>query len=154
METYFASAERISENELQQEIEAVSQNPVIDGLMNVVSGLLAVLNEQRQILALNEILLEMLGIDNADEVLGLRPGEALQCVHADKPPNGCGTTEFCSSCGAAIAIVTSLGQDKPVEKNALSRLRNRGRKRICIYGFVLGLLSLAAGVYSWGEQYN
>jgi signal transduction histidine kinase len=128
METYFASAERVREDELQQEIESVSQNPVIDGLMNVVSGLLAVLNEQRQILALNETLLEMLGIDDAGKVLGLRPGEALQCVHADEPPNGCGTTEFCSSCGAAIAIVTSLGQNKPIEKKCALTVEKQGQK--------------------------
>jgi hypothetical protein len=63
--------------------------------------------------------------------LGLRPGEALQCIHANDEPAGCGTTQFCSTCGAAIAIVSSLGQDKPVEKIcALSA--NRGGKEVDI----------------------
>ncbi len=47
--------------------------------------------------------LKELGIDNAEEVLGLRLGETLHCVHAFEKPNGCGTTESCLSRGAAIA---------------------------------------------------
>ncbi len=58
----------------------------------------------------------MLGIDDLAKALGLRPGEALQCIHADDEPSGCGTTKFCSTCGAAIAIVSSLKHNKSVER--------------------------------------
>ena len=34
MDTYFAPAERASENELAAEIEIVSHNPVLDGLLH------------------------------------------------------------------------------------------------------------------------
>jgi signal transduction histidine kinase len=78
--------------------------------------LLAVLNEHRQILALNDSFLKLLGIDDPAETLGLRPGEALRCVYSSKELEGCGTTQFCSTCGAAIAIVCSLGLDEPVER--------------------------------------
>lgn len=132
MKTYFASTERASDDELRLKIEILSQNPVIDGLLDVVGGLMAVLNEHRQILALNETLLSMLGIDNAQEVLGLRPGEALQCIHANEMPGGCGTSRFCSTCGAAIAIVTSLGQDRPVEKTCALTV-NRKDKETDLY---------------------
>ena len=116
METHFAPAERSNDEQLKVEIHSVSDNPVIDGLLGAVGGLLAVLNEKRQILALNEKLLATLGITNADEVLGLRPGEAIHCIHAHDEPGGCGTSAFCSTCGAAIAIVSSLGENKPVER--------------------------------------
>lgn len=128
METYFAPAERANDIELKKEIEVVSKNPVIDGLMNVVSGFLAVLNKHRQILALNETLLDMIGIGDAEKVLGLRPGEAVRCIHAQEMPGGCGTTEFCSTCGAAIAIVTSLGQNKPMERTCAVTVDKNGKK--------------------------
>lgn len=48
--------------------------------------------------------------------MGLRLGETLQCVHAHDEPAGCGTTKFCSTCGAAIATVICMEQGKPVEK--------------------------------------
>jgi len=131
METYFAPAGRMNENELVAEIKIVSQNPLVSGLLHLIGGLLAVLDEHRQIIALNNSFLQMLGVVNPEKALGLRPGEALQCIHAHDEPAGCGTTKFCSTCGAAIAIVSSLGQDKPVEKIcALSA--NRGGKEVDI----------------------
>lgn len=125
MDTYFAPATTSSEEEFPTEIEIVNSNPIISGLLNSMNGLLAVLNEHRQVLALNDELLKMLGIDNALEVLGLRPGNILNCIHANEEPAGCGTTKFCSSCGAAIAIVSSIKQNKPVEKLcAMTCIRN------------------------------
>ncbi|MFH1842284.1 MAG: HAMP domain-containing sensor histidine kinase [bacterium] len=129
METHYAPPGRSNDNELQREVETASSNAVIDGLLTVVSGLLAVLNEHRQIVALNEQLLEMLGVGDAQEVLGLRLGEAIQCVHADKSPGGCGTTEFCSTCGAAIAIVSSLGLNKSVERTCAVSVEQNGTPR-------------------------
>lgn len=129
MDTYFAEAERANEKELIMEIEIVSRNPVMSGLLHLISGLLAILDKHRQIIAINDSFLKMLGIDDPSEALGLRPGEALQCIHAHEEPAGCGTTKFCSSCGAAIAIVSSLGQDEPVER-ICALTANRGGQTI------------------------
>ena len=117
METYFAEAERASEKELVAEIVTVNNSPVMTGLLHLISGLLLILNVHRQIVSLNSSLLKMLGIEDTSEALGLRPGEALQCIHAHEEPAGCGTTKYCSTCGAAIAIVASLSQDKPAERD-------------------------------------
>ncbi len=115
-DTYFAPAERAEADVLTHEIELVSRNPIIDCLMQTISGLFAVLDEHRQIVAVNKTMLEAIGISDAGEVFGLRPGEAISCIHAAEEPHGCGTTEYCSSCGAAIAIVASLKDDQPVER--------------------------------------
>ncbi len=73
METHFATPERATEEELKNDIERITNNSVINGLMNVVSGLFAVLNCHRQVLAVNESLLEMLGIKDIHDIIGLRP---------------------------------------------------------------------------------
>jgi signal transduction histidine kinase len=125
MDTFYATPERTDDTELAVEIEAVSQSSVVSGLLKSVAGLLAIIDENRQIVALNDSFLKLLGIDDPGATLGLRPGEALQCVHADDGPAGCGTTEYCSTCGAAISIVTSLGKDRPSERLcALSTLKD------------------------------
>ena len=116
MNSYFAPAERADEKELVEKIKFISNNSIMTGLLNLTSGMLAVLDGNRQIIALNYLLMKKLGINDPAKALGLRPGEALQCIHAHEEPGGCGTSKFCSSCGAAIAIVTSLKKDKPVEK--------------------------------------
>jgi len=125
-ETYFAPAARVSGEQLHQEI-LWAKNPVIDSLLDSVSGLLAVLNPQRQILAVNAALLESLGVQDAADVLGLRPGEAIQCIHARELPGGCGTSRFCSTCQAAIAIVTSLATKEPVDRECAIRVQRNGR---------------------------
>ncbi len=116
MDTYFAPPERASEEELAAEISFVSRNPVMTGLLHSISGLIAILNVQRQVISINDAFLRMLGVDDPSRMLGLRPGEVVQCIHAHDEPAGCGTTKFCSTCGAAIAIVTSLGEDKPAKR--------------------------------------
>lgn len=132
METYFASAERSSPEELRDELATVTNNPIIDGLLKSVSGLLAVLDEHRQILSVNDSLLEMLGLANAHDILGLRPGEAIACIHAQEDPAGCGTTKYCATCGAAIAMVTSLANDRPEERVCAATVnRNGGTMDIC-----------------------
>lgn len=129
MKTYFAPAHRLDEKALVEEINAASVNPVIDGLLNSVSGLLAVLNQYRQILAINDTFLRMLGIDDAGLALGLRPGEAIGCIHRNANEGGCGTSAYCASCGAAIAMVSCLHRDGPVEKACALVVEQEGVKR-------------------------
>jgi len=116
LDTYFAPAEKVSPQLLQAEIDLINNHPIIDTLLNSVGGLLAVLNEQRQVLALNDSFLAMLGLEDQKEALSLRPGEAVHCIHASEPPHGCGTTKACASCGAAIAMVTCLTENVATER--------------------------------------
>ena len=108
MDTFFASPYRSTPEELASDLELIADNPVINGLMNFVSGLFAVLNHNRQVLILNKYFFEMMGVDDSGGIFGLRVGEAVNCIHAFDMPAGCGTSRFCSSCGAAISMVTAL----------------------------------------------
>ncbi len=126
MNTFFAPPQKATAEHLESQFELVSRNPLMTSLLQSVSGVLAVLNEQRQIITLNHALLEMLGLNEATDLLGLRLGEAVKCVHASDEPAGCGTTKYCSTCGAAVAMVSSLGFDKPVEKRCALRAERAG----------------------------
>ncbi len=128
VQTYFAPPARANGRVLQRNIKAISNNAVIDTVMEVVSGLVAVLNEHRQILAINDTLLETLGIDNAGEVLGLRPGEAINCIHAHEEPGGCGTSKYCATCGAVIAIMSSLTTNKPEPRDCVVTVDKDGQQ--------------------------
>lgn len=126
VETYFASATRTRPPELRKKIEIINDNPIVTGLLNTVGGLLAVLDENRQVLAVNEGFLQSLGVEDPALLLGLRPGNVLECIHAEEEPSGCGTTRYCSSCGAAIAIVTSLSREEPVERVCALKAKQDG----------------------------
>jgi len=65
------------------------------------------LNRQRQVVFANRAALEFAGVEEMEEVLGMRPGELIHCKHGHETPGGCGTTEFCRYCGATNAILES-----------------------------------------------
>jgi hypothetical protein len=113
--TYYAPPERATDSELASDISVLSHNPLVDGLMNVANGLFAVLNEHRQVLAINESFLKLMGLEDPSTILGLRPGEYVRCVHAFEMPGGCGTSKFCATCGAVISILTALDSQQAHE---------------------------------------
>jgi signal transduction histidine kinase len=122
-DSWYASPGRADAEQIEREIELLSASPFVEQLLRSAGGLLAVLNQQRQVLAVNDALLEHLTLQDQAEILGLRPGEILGCAHTHAAPHGCGTGRMCRSCGAAIAIVASLAGDAPVERDcALSTL--------------------------------
>ncbi|MDM8525549.1 HAMP domain-containing sensor histidine kinase [Desulfococcaceae bacterium HSG8] len=131
MDTYFAPPERTEKKELVAEIKMVDKSPVISGFLHSIGGLLAILDKHRQIIALNDSFLKMIGINDPYAALGLRTGEALKCIHSGKNPGGCGTSKFCSTCGAAIAIVSSLKNNKPFERTCALTAR-RGERTVDI----------------------
>ncbi len=122
IESHFALPTRTEPQTLNDEIEQIAGNPVIDGVLESVGGLVAVLDANRQIVALNQDFLDSLGVGDADAPLGLRPGEAIKCVHSEDMPAGCGTSKHCASCGLAIALVTSLKSDEPVERTCCAQI--------------------------------
>jgi len=131
--SHFASAERAVGDELQVDIEVVSSNPVISGLLTSIGGLIAVLNEHRQIVSLNTSFLEMLGIEDGAAILGLRPGEAVNCIHAHEEAGGCGTSRYCSTCGAAIAIVSCLETGVATERKcALTAKKGENKVQVAL----------------------
>jgi len=121
--TYFLPPERADAESLKASIKLASHSPVVSCLLEAVNGCLAVLNEQRQIVAVNDAMAKRLGIGNPLEAWGLRPGEALGCVHACKGPGGCGTGKACRSCGAAIAAMAALKGTASSEKTCCLRAR-------------------------------
>ncbi|MBN1347237.1 MAG: HAMP domain-containing histidine kinase [Phycisphaerae bacterium] len=125
-ETFFAPARRATADEIKQSVQLVSDSPVLDALLETLGGWVTILNEQRQVLAVNHALLEKLGVTDPASALGLRPGEALGCVHAHDHPGGCGTSRFCVTCGAAISIVASLDSRQPQERECVMTVRRDG----------------------------
>jgi len=112
MNTFFASPQKGSKEEILLDVEIIGQHPITTGLLESVNGLLAIVNSHRQVVAINNAFLEKINIKNPEKTLGLRLGEVLKCVHSKEYPHGCGTTKYCSTCGAAIAMAVSIDQNK------------------------------------------
>lgn len=106
----FAPAARADAKSVSHDARLLAQSELLHHVANAVPCILLILNQQRQIVFRNRRLLELLGVPTGIEVLGKRPGELFDCVHAGENPNGCGTTEFCRECGALNAIMGSQNQ--------------------------------------------
>jgi signal transduction histidine kinase len=116
METKFAPAERASEARVRDLYRLLTSIPLLEKILGAVPDILVFLNEQRQIVLANDAAFGFLGIEPTLEVLGNRPGEAFGCVHASETEAGCGTTEFCQTCGAVQAILAAQGGDLDVKE--------------------------------------
>lgn len=127
LSTWFAPAARAPADELQAAMAATCNNPVLDAILRTVGCVVAVLNGQRQILAINDVLLRVLGLGDPASVLGLRPGEALGCVHAHEEAGGCGTSRACSQCGAVISILMAQASGSIEERECLVSLSRSGQ---------------------------
>ena len=125
--TYFADPRRAEADLLEYQIDLACSHPITTSVLNSMGGLVLVLNEHRQAVAINDEFLKTLGISDPAEALGLRPGEAVECIHAATAPNGCGTGKACSTCGAVLAIVGSRRLQQPIERECLIARRHDGK---------------------------
>jgi signal transduction histidine kinase len=106
--TRFLPAERAPREVLERQIGLFAGSPLLAEMLDASPDLLLVLNPERQIVFANERVLDLTGVADRRQLYGQRPGEALGCIHADVATGGCGTTDFCTTCGAARAIRDGL----------------------------------------------
>jgi len=126
--TMFAPPERASAAEIADQHAAfIAASPLVVATLDAIPDIVLVLNPHRQIVFANTALLDYLGCDMA-AVLGLRPGEALDCVHAADDEWGCGASEFCRMCGAAQAMLFGLAGETVAQECRITRRPAAGQK--------------------------
>lgn len=94
-----------------------------------MGGLLAILREDQQIVAVNDVKMEFLGFDNIQEVLGLRIGEAIKCIYAGKMAEDCGSGTICRECGLHMVIASCLGSGNADERKCSLIIENAGKEK-------------------------
>jgi signal transduction histidine kinase len=115
-DTQFAPSERASDLKVSNLHRLLAGIPILDEILASVPDVLLFLNENRQIVYANHAAFRFLGIEPTPDVLGDRPGEALRCVHSAQTHGGCGTTEFCQTCGAVQAILAAQEGESDVRE--------------------------------------
>jgi signal transduction histidine kinase len=125
-ETFFAPAGRVAEDLLNDQAQAIMNADFVVTLLDAIPSLAMILNEQRQIVAVNKWLLHAFGIEDASLLIGRRPGEALGCVHFSHGPDGCGTASNCSVCGAVRAILDSQERGSQMSAECRVMLSSQG----------------------------
>ncbi len=107
LSTRFAPAERKPIEEICERFAEISSKDMLPQILDAIPNICLVINGERQIVFANRAVVELTGVKSRIDLCGLRPGEALKCVHSDESDHGCGTTQFCRMCGAVNAILTT-----------------------------------------------
>jgi PAS domain-containing protein len=94
LETKHAPAERATPEIVAAQAQHFRQAVLLRKMVGSIPDILVILNPQRQIVYANQRPIDTLGLNECQEVLGLRPGEAFDCAHASQTKAGCGTTFF------------------------------------------------------------
>ena len=115
-DTMFAPAERADVESIVRDAEALNKTELIEYIIQVIPSILLILNKQRQVVYKNQQVMELMSASSDQEVLGKRPGELFNCIHAHENLTGCGTTRFCCECGAIKAILRSQQQQVKVQE--------------------------------------
>ena len=119
--SHFAPAYRPMPEYIIATARFVERSPVISAILKSVGRPAVVLDKHRLIVGATEDFQEWTLRDGQD-LLGLRIGEAMGCVHAGKEPAGCGTTPWCCTCGAAIATHLAQVRGEPVGRECALHL--------------------------------
>jgi len=137
--TKFAPAARSSRDVIERQSRYFQNPRILREFADAVPNILLVLNENRQIVHANKIVLAALEVKDESELLGLRPGEVMKCVHAFESGGGCGTTEFCQTCGAVKAVLTCQRGDADVQECRIMLEKSAGSLDLRITTTPLGV---------------
>jgi signal transduction histidine kinase len=107
---------RLSGDEIDAQRQLFSDINVYTELLDSTPTCLLVLNAHRQIVYANKMVNDFVGAESAESPYGKRPGELLKCKHAFITPSGCGTSDYCDTCGSLGAIISSLNGEEDVQE--------------------------------------
>jgi hypothetical protein len=128
--TCSAPAERKGIEQIRTEHQHILAIPHLQELLNAFPTPAVILNECRQIVAANQRLCGLLN-RRQGELLGMRPGEAFNCIHWRDGHCGCGTSRFCDTCGAVQAILRSQRQSgEDTQECTITRRTDEGEKAL------------------------
>jgi hypothetical protein len=109
-------------------VAAFAAAPLVGLLLNATADAMLIVDDHRQIVFANDNFAPLLPAGDLASILGLRPGEALGCVHS-YACEGCGTSKKCRECGAVDAILAALDNKARTGKCILTR-SNKGEVEI------------------------
>ena len=126
-QTCYAPAPRSNAEEIERQYGLMSRLSLVPEILEAQPNLVAVLNQNRQIVYANHTWLIALKIPDIQKILGKRPGEAMGCIHSDEGPSGCGTSEACSVCGAVRSILKAQRLEKAATEECRITAKQNGK---------------------------
>jgi len=115
MATEYLTGEKFPLEIIERQRALVLKDELFREIVEKLPYPVLIMNSLRQIVYYNNALLESFPDLAINSIIGGRPGEVFKCQYAGMN-EGCGTTRFCRTCGAAKAIVASLAGREDIEE--------------------------------------
>ena len=115
------TAQRLQHRDLVRQVERLDFDRLGLRVIDTLPTPILLVNRYRQVVFSNQMMRSM-SIHDSDELLGMRPGEAMRCENAGKVEGGCGCSEECSYCGAVEAVARSLEGEGATRECRINRL--------------------------------
>ncbi len=91
----------------QDEVALIGQKDLLEAIFRNAPLVMMVVNAERRIQQVNGFATQFAN-RSAEEMLGLRGGEALHCLHVLDDPGGCGFGDFCQQCVIRNTVLGTL----------------------------------------------
>jgi len=91
----------------QTEQKLIEQKDLLSAIYRNAPLVMMVVNSERRIQQVNGFAAQFVGRD-VEEMLGMRGGEALRCLHVLDDPKGCGFGEYCQQCVIRHLVLDTL----------------------------------------------
>ena len=112
----FAPPERLNRNAALAQYKEMQNDNKLKMFYDFTPDFVLVLNEYRQIIFANKAFLDFAGKKSIKDIVGIRPGELLNCEGAWSHTGGCGTSSFCGECGMVRSVLGVEFENVDVEE--------------------------------------
>ncbi|MFA9388957.1 MAG: sensor histidine kinase [Prolixibacteraceae bacterium] len=143
--TNFASAKRADLSVVLNQFKSINDVELIDQVFAKIPLMFQILNKDRQIIYMNELLKIDLKDKGIDSFLGYRSGEVLQCVNSQINEGGCGTSFNCSFCGIIKSVLKANESNSMVSSEAIFESNTNGKNELTVY-------NVTAKPFYWKDQ--
>ena len=139
---------RTPADQLKEKMERLRESKVgVGEFLEALPIPAVILEGNRQIVASNRALADLLSQLNIPLNLGLRPGETLRCLYSQECSTGCGTGEKCRLCPAFKAILSAQAGQPSFNRCDLTIKTRQGSKQINVMVSTAPLPSLQPAEY-------
>ena len=108
--------------------DMLGQDGFLKNLFESIPCGVLILDGERRVQAVNNVMEQTFGISEAD-VLNMRGGEALGCIHVFESPKGCGFSEACQACRVRTAALGAIDGKKLYRNKADVQLTINNEQR-------------------------
>jgi signal transduction histidine kinase len=94
-------------------------SPILSAVLDASESMVMLIDRDRRIVFANDTMLRAAGVENLEQITGLRHGAAVRCLHAEVDSGGCGESDFCRACGIARVIASRFESEGKAQAEVL-----------------------------------